>query len=261
LPRRSPELDAQLHDLQRFIDQSETLSEPAVAPIAWQPRFAYSQKERVLIEEEIRELRHFEEFKCRVLSGLEDQGNIFRNRPSRPPSLSEISQRWVRAAQKLGELQKSIMDASKAYFCDPVCNAYSQSEIEEIDRHLSSLHDLHLVIAKKATGMRPAQENWKDGREYSDWARSSYFAHVFAWWEALGGKLTWPSDGSTGPFPRYFFAVVGPVMKNRQPSRQSLRNVVLAYLDARKKGRFAGLRRLPSPFGGHPPDQETTPDA
>jgi hypothetical protein len=84
---------------------------------------------------------------------------------------------------------------------------------------LAALHQLKYVVAHCASRLK----------EDLDKAHVEFYEQVLRTWWTLGGELTRPTDGASGPFPRFFFAVVGPVMGEDQPSRLSLRDIVKTY--------------------------------
>jgi hypothetical protein len=219
--------------------------------------FAYEASQWAVIEGEMRSLPRFEQLDLApVRRNLEDAARLyFLRRAVRPPSRWERMQRWEKVWRNIEKLEESIISAVEADFgldlfagghFDEYGEAisYGPGSLDEFG--LAPLHQLKHVVASYAVdlgGEDQAQigfyqqdlSTWSyfgtrptDGKS-GDQAQIGLYEQVLRTWWTLGGELTRPTDGASGPFPRFFFAVVGPVMGEDQPSRLSLRDIVKTY--------------------------------
>jgi hypothetical protein len=219
----------------------------------------YEASQWAVIEGEMRALPRFEQLDlASVRRTLEGAARLyFLRRAVRRPSRWERMQGWEKVWRNIGELEESIISAVEADFgLDLLAGGHFDEYGEAIsygpgalDKFgLAPLHQLKHVVATYAMelgGEDQAQIGWyeqeqdlwtwsyfgtrpRDGKS-GDEAQIGFYQQVLSTWSKFGGELTRPSDGASGPFARFFFAVVGPVMGDKQPSHASLRDIVHAY--------------------------------
>ncbi len=235
MPRRPQNFDGLLEYFWKVENRFEEMERPRFERVPTDipgARFEYCASDWVAIDAEISKLPLFNQVKVSDPSRhwrlwLEGPArDYFLAKASAPPvPLSERMRRWEKVWQKIDELQETIADAAEAHFggVEP-----PDGTVEEIDQQLASLHEFRLVVARRASGL--GRTAISEGTVPTHSARVEYFHGVLLTWMALGGKLRLPSDGLSGPLARFFFAAVGPVMGEEQPSPSSLRDIVAAFL-------------------------------
>jgi hypothetical protein len=154
----------------------------------------------------------------------------YRRRRLRPPaSLLERMRRCMAAWKKIDELEDSIFGVIDACFG---ADEGPQGAIEDFDEEFEYLNLLRLSVAACGVHLgedHPAILPYTPAAP----ARIAYYRDVLSLWERFGGHLSFTNDPVThevtGTLVRYFFAVVGPVMGDDQPSTLSFPDIIVSY--------------------------------